>query len=109
MLYDEGLAQRIREILDEHTEFTERKMFGGLAFMVRGNMCLGLSGEPVMARVGRERHAEMLTRPHVREMDFTGRPMAGYIYMDPEGVEEDEPLRELIDICLAFNRTLPAK
>lgn len=109
MAYDEGLAQRIRELLQERTAFAEKKMFGGIAFMVRGNMCLGVSGKPVMARVGKARYAEMLARKFVREMDFTGKPMAGYVFVDPQGVEADANLRELIDICLEFNQSLPKK
>jgi hypothetical protein len=109
MAYDEGLAERVREVLAERTEFAERKMFGGLAFMVRGNMCLGLTGDAVMARVGKVRYTEMLSRAFVREMDFTGKPMVGYVFVAPEGVAEDDQLRELVDICLEFNGTLPNK
>lgn len=109
MAYDEGLAERIRGVLSENTEFAERKMFGGLAFMVRGNMCLGVLGETMMARVGKARYAEMLSREFVREMDFTGKPMAGYVFVDPEGVAEDSDLVELVDVCLEFNGSLPRK
>lgn len=109
MAYDEGLAERIRGVLSESTDFAEKKMFGGLAFMVRGNMCLGVLGETVMARVGKPRYAEMLSREFVREMDFTGKPMAGYVFVDPEGVAEDSDLIELVDVCLEFNGSLPRK
>lgn len=109
MAYDEGLAERIRGVLGESTDFAERKMFGGLAFMVRGNMCLGVLGETVMARVGKPRYAEMLSRRFVREMDFTGKPMTGYVFVDPEGVAEDNDLVELVEVCLEFNASLPQK
>lgn len=109
MAYDEGLAERIRGVLSESTDFAEKKMFGGLAFMVRGNMCLGVLGETVMARVGKPRYAEMLSREFVREMDFTGKPMTGYVFVDPEGVAEDGDLIELVDVCLEFNGSLPRK
>lgn len=109
MAYDEGLAERIRGVLSESTDFAEKKMFGGLAFMVRGNMCLGVLGETVMARVGKARYSEMLSREFVREMDFTGKPMAGYVFVDPEGVAEDSDLSELVDLCLEFNGSLPRK
>jgi hypothetical protein len=107
--YDEGLAERIRGVLSESTDFAEKKMFGGLAFMVRGNMCLGVLGETVMARVGKARYAQMLSRQFVREMDFTGKPMTGYVFVDPEGVAEDSDLIELVDLCLEFNESLPPK
>lgn len=109
MAYDEGLAERIRGVLGESTDFAEKKMFGGLAFMVRGNMCLGVLGETMMARVGKARYAQMLSRRFVREMDFTGKPMAGYVFVDPEGVAEDSDLIELVDVCLEFNGSLPRK
>lgn len=109
MAYDEGLAERIRGVLSDSTDFAEKKMFGGLAFMVRGNMCLGVLGEAVMARVGKARYAEMLAREFVREMDFTGKPMTGYVFVDPEGIAEDSDLVELVGICLEFNGSLPQK
>lgn len=109
MAYDEGTAQRIRDVLGPKSDFTERKMFGGLAFMVRGNMCLGVLGESIMARVGPERYGDMLARTYVREMDFTGRPMVGYVFVDPEGFEDDADLEAIVHDCLKFNSGLAAK
>ena len=82
MAYDEELAQRVREILRTQIAFTEKKMFGGLACMVRGNMCVGVLGDSLMARIGKERYPEMLSRKSVREMDFTGKPMPGYVFVE---------------------------
>lgn len=109
MAYNEQMAERVRESLGAKAPFSEKKMFGGLALMVRGNMCLGVLGDSVMARVGRERHREMLEREHVREMDFTGKPMAGYVYVDPDGIDDDADLEFVVDCCLEFNASLPAK
>ncbi len=109
MAYDERVAERVRESLGAKAPFSEKKMFGGLALMVRGNMCLGVLGDAVMARIGPERYAEMLAREHVREMDFTGRPMNGYVFVDPPGFEADADLEFVVDCCLAFNAGLPAK
>jgi hypothetical protein len=109
MAYDEGTAERIRECLGAQTPYTEKKMFGGVAFMVRGNMCVGVAGESLMARVGPQQYRDMLARPHVREMDFTGKPMNGYVFVAPEGFAEDAELDFVVQRCLAFNASLPAK
>lgn len=109
MAYDEGLAQRIREVLEHEPGVTEKKMFGGLAFLIGGHMVCGPERERLMVRVGPEAHAEALARPHARPMDFTGRPMKGFVYVDPEGYAEDEDLATWIGLGLSFVRTLPAK
>jgi TfoX/Sxy family transcriptional regulator of competence genes len=109
MAYDEGLAQRIREILDETADVSERKMFGGLAFMLRGNMCAGVIGEELMVRVGPDAYEESLGLAHAREMDFTGRPMKGLIYVAAEGIEADDDLGAWIERGLAFSGSLPTK
>ena len=83
MACDEGLAQRLREALSPHQGSAEKRMFGGLAFMSRGYMFLGIVGDVLMAKVGPEHYEEELSRPHVREMDFTGKPMTGYVFVDP--------------------------
>ncbi|MEZ5650940.1 MAG: TfoX/Sxy family protein [Burkholderiaceae bacterium] len=108
MAYDEALAQRIREALDGDPALTEKKMFGGLAFMHRGLMFVGVSGTRLMARVGAAQYADSLAREHVREMDFTGRPMNGYVYVEPAGLTDDG-LQFWVQRCKAFVMTLPAK
>jgi TfoX/Sxy family transcriptional regulator of competence genes len=109
MAYDESLADRIRNALADDPALTEKKMFGGLAFLHRGLMFVGVSGNKLMARVGPDNYHDSLAREHVREMDFTGRPMQGYVYVEPAGLRSGEQLRFWLQQCLQFVRTLPAK
>ena len=109
MAYDEGLAQRIREYLDERSGVSERKMFGGIAFMLGGNMCCGVVGEELMVRVGADGYPDALAQPHAREMDFTGRAMKGMVYVAVPGTLEDESLAVWIDRGVAFAGSLPVK
>jgi TfoX/Sxy family transcriptional regulator of competence genes len=107
--YDEMLAARVRSLVGDRSDITEKKMFGGLCVLSRGNMFAGIQGETLMARVGPDRHDEAVSRPHARIMDFSGRPMRGFVYVDPEGIRTDADLRVWIDLSLAFVDTLPAK
>jgi TfoX/Sxy family transcriptional regulator of competence genes len=109
MAYDEGLAQRIREVVDEQQTVTEKKMFGGLCFLASGNMCCGVVGDELMVRVGPDAYAECLDHPHAREMDFTGRAMRGMVYVSSDGIDEDEDLDAWVMRGLAFAESLPAK
>jgi TfoX/Sxy family transcriptional regulator of competence genes len=104
MAFDETLAERIRRVLAGEATAEERKMFGGLAFMVRGSMCCGVQEGRLVARVGREAYEEALAEPHVRPMDFTGRPLTGFVYVESEGIAGDEALAEWIERCLEFVR-----
>ncbi len=108
MAYDEALAERIRQILAGEPT-TERKMFGGIAFMVCGNMLVGVTRDDLMVRVGAAAHEDSLARPHARPMDFTGRPMKGMVYVGPEGYASDADLREWVERGLSHARTLPTK
>ncbi|HEY5888825.1 MAG TPA: TfoX/Sxy family protein [Acidimicrobiales bacterium] len=92
MAYDEGLAERIRDVLDGGPGIDERKMFGGIAFLLDGNMAVGIVGEELMVRVGPDAWADALAQPHVREMDFTGRSMKGFVYVSGAGIAEDADL-----------------
>ena len=109
MAYDETMAYRLRAALAQQDGVTERKMFGGLAFMVNGHMCCGIGKGDLMVRVGPDQYEEALAQPHAREMDFTGRPMKGYVYVDPPGIESDEELQYWVDLCVGFVLTLPPK
>lgn len=109
MAFDPGLAQRVREVLGERPGLTERKMFGGLAFLLHGKMFVGINASTLMARVGAERHQDALAQPHVREMDFTGRPMKGYVYVEPSGLEKDRALADWVLWCASYVTTLPEK
>lgn len=86
MAYDEGLAERIREQFIDRTDVEEKKMFGGLCFMVSNHMCCGIVDETLMARVGPDKYDECLAMRHASEMDFTGRAMKGMVYVSPDGV-----------------------
>ena len=109
MAYDRGLAQRIREMLEGRDGIAERKMFGGIAFMNHGHMFVGVAGSALMARIGGDRYDAALAEPHVRQMDFTGKPMKGYVFVDPPGLAADADLQRWIDGCAAFVASLPPK
>jgi TfoX/Sxy family transcriptional regulator of competence genes len=109
MAYDEGVAQRIREVLDAEPDIIEKKMFGGLAFMVRGHMCVGVTGSELMARVGSEQYEAALALPHAREMDFTGQALKGFIYVAEKGFADDSDLQKWVGLSLAFVGSLPPK
>jgi hypothetical protein len=109
MPYNEVLAQRVRAALAEQLAVDEKKMFGGLAFMLNGNMCCGIIHDDLMVRVGPEQHADALIQPHVRELDFTGRPMRGMIVVAAEGLNSDAELEAWVRRGVAFASRLPAK
>jgi len=109
MAYDEGVAERLREQFVDRPGIREKKMFGGLAFLCRGHMLVGIIGDSLMARVGPAGYADALMQPHVREMDFTGKPMKGYVYVDSTGIESDTDLNKWLELCLHFNESLPSK
>lgn len=109
MAYDEQLAERIRATLADTAGIGERKMFGGIAFLHHGNMVCGVVAETLMLRLGPERAEAALDEPHVRPMDFTGRPMRGMVYVDPPGFATDEALAEWVGRAMDFAATLPPK
>ncbi len=109
MAYDEGLAQRLRESLAAVPGLSEKKMFGGLAFLVAGNMCVGVIGEDLVARVGPVAYPGAVGETGARAFDFSGRPMAGWVMVGPEGFEEDDQLGAWIERSLGYARSLPPK
>ena len=109
MPFDEGLAERVRDLVRAEPSMSERKMFGGLCFMSSGNMSFGILGDEIMVRVGPDAYGEALQRPRAREMDFTGRSMRGMVYVDSEGISEDEALESWLLRGLAYARSLPPK
>ena len=109
MAYDEGLAQRLRELFADRSDVVEKKMFGGLAFMVRGHMSVGVNKADLMLRCGPDRYKEVLALPHAREMDFTKKPLKGFVYVDPSGFESDEELQRWVEVGLKFATSMPAK
>jgi TfoX/Sxy family transcriptional regulator of competence genes len=109
MAFDEGLAQRIRDALRDKPEVGERKMFGGVCFTWRGLMLVGVVKDSLMARIGEAAEAKALTKPGARPMDFTGKPMKGYVFVDSSGLAEDRDLEDWISLAKAFVETLPPK
>ncbi len=109
MAYDEVLAERLRSVFQGREGVTERKMFGGLCFMLGGNMALGITGDDLMVRVGPDKFEEILFLPHARPMDFTGRPMKGMVYVEAAGVQSDEGLAEWAERGMNFAGSLPPK
>ena len=109
MPFDEDLAARIRHALARKKNIEEKRMFGGIGFLLHGNMLVGVWKEFLIARLGPDQGDEALLEPHVRQMDITGKPMKGWIMVEPEGVEDDEPLKEWIKQAVKFVGKLPAK
>jgi TfoX/Sxy family transcriptional regulator of competence genes len=109
MAYDEGLAQRVREIVEELPGFTEKKMFGGIGFMLMGNMACGVNKEDLIIRVGPERYEEALAAPHTRVFDMTGRPMKGWVVVTSDGYEAENELQEWVQQGVDFALSLPPK
>ncbi|GKQ42047.1 TfoX/Sxy family protein [Streptomyces sp. A012304] len=109
MAYDQGLAERIRQRLSADQEVTEKRMFGGIAFLHRGNMAVGVSGDDLMVRVGPDNTDAALARPGTRVFDMTGRPMRGWILVEGTALTEDDVLDEWIDKGRTFASSLPPK
>jgi hypothetical protein len=109
MPYNERLAERVRAIIGDGPGLTERKMFGGIAFMLNGNMFCGITRDDLMVRVGPGRFDEALASRSARPMDMTGRPMKGMALVGPEGYATDQQLRAWVEQTLEFVRSLPAK
>jgi len=107
--YDEELAERIRRALAGRKGLSEKKMFGGIAFMLRGNMACGIVRDQLMVRVGPEQYDDALARPHARPMDFTGRPMKGMVYVGPEGLRSDADLAGWLRRGVEFAASFPPK
>ncbi|UCH36988.1 MAG: TfoX/Sxy family protein [Candidatus Bathyarchaeota archaeon] len=109
MVYNEQIADRIRKALRNQPGIVERKMFGGLAFLLYGNMCCGVLGERVMIRTGPDFYETALQKPHVTPMDFTGRIMRNFVVVGPDGLQSDEELSEWIGYAISFALSLPRK
>jgi TfoX/Sxy family transcriptional regulator of competence genes len=109
MAYDEGLAERIRGALDERPGVSEKRMFGGIAFLVNGHMSVGIVQDKLMVRVGPESYEHVLRERHARRMDFTGRPMKGFVYIVADGYETDADLERWVNLGVGYVTSLPAK
>lgn len=108
MPYDEALADRLRDALAA-TPHIEKAMFGGVGFMVSGYMTVGVLEDRLVARVDPEEAPSLLSPPSVRPMDFTGRPMKGWLYVEADAIDDDGALQSWIDRCVAYARTLPPR
>ena len=108
MAYDDGLAARIRKALHDRDDIEERKMFGGITFMVAGRMACGVGHDDLMVRVGPDGHEAALAELHTRPMDFTGRPMRGMVYVEPAGTRSDIDLARWVDRAVKVAIAEPA-
>ena len=109
MAFDAGLADRIRGVLPRKRAISERKMFGGIAFMLHGNMFCGVVKSDLMLRLGEAATAKALMQPHTRPMDFTGKPSKAAIYVDSAGIDSDESLQSWVEAALKYAASLPPK
>lgn len=109
MAYDEALATRMRTVLGDRDDVTERKMFGGLAFMVGDRMACGIVREDLMVAVGPDAHDEAVSEAHARPMDFTGKPMRGMVYVAPEGIVSDMDLAKWVQRGVRYALSRPPK
>lgn len=108
MAFDEHLADRIRlQLKERNVFFEEKKMMGGLTYMVNDKMCVGIHKDILMARIGPDLYEEALTKKGCREMDFTKRPMKGFVFVDPEGIDLEDELSYWLDLALAYNKIVP--
>jgi TfoX/Sxy family transcriptional regulator of competence genes len=109
MAFDQDLAMRVRRLLEKQDGISERKMFGGLAFLLKGKMFCGVLGHDLVARLGAEQAQTALRRSYVRPMDFTGRPMKGYVYIAPDGLRTDRALQTFIRHAIRYTSSLSSK
>lgn len=109
MAYDPVLAERIRAELSRHVEFTEKRMFGGLSFLVNGNMCCGITGSDLVLRLTPEGAERALEQPHTRPMDFTGKPMKSMVYVSAEGTASAVGLSRWVSTAASTTKELAPK
>lgn len=109
MAFDEALAERVRVVLARRRDVGGKKMFGGLAFMLSGNMCCGVSSGDLVVRVGPDAYEDALAHKHVRVMDFTGKPLRGFVYVAQKAIAGDDQLRSWIGRGVRFAESVPAK
>lgn len=109
MAFDETLAKRLRLLFGKLPGSAERRMFGGVCFLVSGKMCCGIVGRELVVRVGPEGYDEALRRPHARPMDFTGRPLRGFVYVGPAGYRTGRSLSTWVERAVRFAASLPSR
>jgi hypothetical protein len=109
MPYDATIADRVRPLMARRPGFAEKKMFGGVGFLLHGNMCVGVWKEFLIVRVGPDAYDAALTKPGAKEFDITGRPMKGWVMVDPSGARDDHELIAWVEEAVAFVSELPSK
>ncbi len=109
MAYDEGLAHRVRGIINDEPGMVEKKMFGGVGFLLNGNMACGVNKDDLIVRVGPDSYAQAVIQPNARPFDFTGRPMKGWVMVGPDGVSADDDLQSWVAQGVRFAQSLPPK
>jgi TfoX/Sxy family transcriptional regulator of competence genes len=109
MAYDEALAERVRKVLKRRKDVTEKRMFGGLSFLLNGNMCCGVVDKDLCLRLGNDGVAEALKERHTREMDFTGKPLKSMVFVRPAGFKTDDALKSWVKRAVSFTKSLPPK
>ena len=109
MAYDEGVAQRVRELISDQPGYEEKKMFGGIGFLIHGNMACGVLRKDLIIRVGAEKYTDSLLQPHVELFDITGRAMMGWVIVKEPGYRDEQDLQDWTSQGVAYALTLPAK
>ena len=109
MAYDEALAARIRKTLARRRDIAEKKMFGGICFLLNGNICVGVWKDFLIVRVGPDKYEESLIEPFVKKFDITGRAMTGWVMVDPGGIETADDVNDWVQIAIKFTRKLLPK
>jgi TfoX/Sxy family transcriptional regulator of competence genes len=109
MAYNEELAQRIRDYMKKHSGYEEKKMFGGIGFLLKGNMACGVIRDDLIVRVGADNYTDALLKPHVELFDLTGRAMTGWVVVKEPGYQLDSNLRNWVDQGMKYSLSLPAK
>ena len=106
---DEALVDRIRRLMKRRKGYTEKNMFGGVCFMINGNMCVGPWKDSLIVRLDRDSHEQTQSEPYVRPMDITGKVMRGWAMVQAEGIQSDDELKAWIERGVRFARSLPSK
>lgn len=109
MPFDERLAERVRKVTARKKAFAEKKMFGGVGFLLSGNMCVGIWQDSLIVRIGPDAYDTALAESDVDEFDITGKPMTGWVMVRPQAIADDAHLKEWIERAVSFVKTLPAK
>ena len=109
MAYNENLAQKVQELMNDLPGFNAKKMFGGVGFMLQGNMACGVNKDDLVVRVGPQRYDEAMSKPFTRLFDITGRPMKGWVMVDPKGFASDDDLKYWVQLGVDFALSLPPK